>query len=59
MVLVSKILPNIQETVNLHYVHHRYTHLNAFHAAGECRRQVKNVTKYVKNVEIVDIHDHM
>ena len=22
--------------------------INAFHAAGECRRQVKNVTKFVK-----------
>ena len=29
---------------------------NAFHAAGECRRQVKNVTKYV---EIVEFHDHI
>ena len=33
--------------------------LNAFHAAGECRRQVKNATKFVKNVEIVKFHDHI
>ena len=33
--------------------------LNAFHAAGECRRQVKNVTKFVKNVEIVEFRDHI
>ena len=26
--------------------------LNAFHAAGECRRQVKNLTTFLKNVEI-------
>ena len=32
---------------------------NAFHAAGECRRQVKNVTKLVKNVKIVEFHDHI
>ena len=30
---------------------------NAFHAADECRRQVKNLTKFVKNVEIVEFHD--
>ena len=33
--------------------------LNAFHAAGECRRQVKNVTNFVKNVNIVEFHDHI
>ena len=33
--------------------------LLSFHAAGECRRQVKNVTKFVKNVEIVELHDHI
>ena len=33
--------------------------VNAFHAAGECRRQVKNVTKFVKNVKIVKFHDHI
>ena len=33
--------------------------INAFHAAGECRRQVKNVIKFVKNVEIVEFHDHI
>ena len=33
--------------------------VNAFHAAGECRRQVKNVTNYVKNVNIVEFHDHI
>ena len=32
---------------------------NAFHAAGECRRQVKKLTKFVKNVEIVEFHDHI
>ena len=33
--------------------------LNAFHAAGECRRQVKNLTHFVKNVKIVEFHDHI
>ena len=33
--------------------------LNAFHAAGECRRQVKNVKNVVKNVNIVGFHDHI
>ena len=32
---------------------------NAFHAAGECRRQVKNVTNLVKNVTIVEFHDYI
>ena len=32
---------------------------NAFHAIGECRRQAKNLTKCVKNVEIVEFHDHI
>ena len=33
--------------------------LNAFHVAGECRRQVKHVTKFVKNVKSVEFHDHI
>ena len=32
------------------------SHVNAFHAAGECRRQVKNVTNFVKNVKIVEFN---
>ena len=32
---------------------------SAFHAAGECRRQVKSLTKFVKNVEIMEFHDHI
>ena len=32
---------------------------NAFHAASECRRQVKNDTNIVKNVKIVEFHDHI
>ena len=32
---------------------------DAFHAADECRRQVKSVTKFVKNVEIVEFQDHI
>ena len=32
---------------------------STFHAAGECRRQVKNVTKFVKNVRIVTFYDHI
>ena len=27
---------------------------NAFHAAGECRRQLKNVSKFVKNIKILE-----
>ena len=30
--------------------------LNAFHAAGECRRQVKKLSKCAKNVKIVEFH---
>ena len=33
--------------------------VNAFHAAGKCRRPVKNLTKFVKNVKIVEFHDHI
>ena len=33
--------------------------LNAFHAAGECRRQVKNLTNFVKNFKIVEFHNHI
>ena len=40
-------------TVNNHQV------LNAFHAAGESRRQVKKLTKFVKNAETVELHDHI
>ena len=32
---------------------------NAFHAAGECRRQVKKLAKFVKNVDIVEFHDYI
>ena len=32
---------------------------NAFHAAGECRRQVENVTYLVINVKIVEFHYHI
>ena len=31
----------------------------AFHAAGECRRRVKYLTNVVKNVNILEIHDHI
>ena len=33
--------------------------INAFHAAGECRRQVNRITYFVKNVKIVEFHDHI
>ena len=33
--------------------------LNAFHAAGEYRRQVKNLTNLVKYVNILEFHDHI
>ena len=33
--------------------------VNVFHTAGECRRQVKNVTKFVKKIKIVIFHDHI
>ena len=32
---------------------------NTYHAAGECRRQVKNVTNLVKNVKIGEFHYHI
>ena len=38
---------------------HKTTHLNAFHAAGECRRQVQNFTKLSKNVKTLEFHDHI
>ena len=34
-------------------------HLNAFHVAGECRRQVKNVKNLVKNCKIVEFQYHI
>ena len=33
--------------------------VNAFYAVGECRRRVKNVTNFEKNVKIVEFHDHI
>ena len=33
--------------------------LNTYHAAGECRLQVINVINVVKNVKIVEFHDHI
>ena len=36
-----------------------FVFINAFHAAGECRRQVKNLTNVVKNVKIDEFHDHI
>ena len=35
------------------------SYINAFHATGECRRQVKNDTNFEKNVKIVKFHDHI
>ena len=32
---------------------------NAFHAASECRRQVKKLTNLVKKVKIVEFHYHI
>ena len=34
-------------------------HVNTYHAAGECRRRVKNLTNLVKNVKIVEFHSHI
>ena len=31
----------------------------SIHEAGECRRQVINVTHFVKNVNILDFHAHI
>ena len=33
--------------------------VNAFHVAGECRRQVNKLTNLVKNVNILEFHDHI
>ena len=33
--------------------------LNAFHVAGECRRQVIHLTNFVKNVNIAEFHGHI
>ena len=33
--------------------------VDAFHVAGECRRRVKHLTHFVKNVKIVEFHDHI
>ena len=33
--------------------------INAFHAAGECRRQVKQLINFVRKVKIVEFHDHI
>ena len=31
--------------------------INAFHAAGKCRRPVKNVTKFKENDNMLEFHD--
>ena len=33
--------------------------VNAFHVTGECRRQVNKLTNLVKNVKILEFHDHI
>ena len=38
---------------------HHIQSVNAFHAAGECRRHVKKLTHFVQNVKIVEFHDHI
>ena len=35
------------------------SYLIAFHAAGERRRQFKNITDFVNNIKIVEFHDHI
>ena len=40
------------------YLSHSTIQVNAFRATGKCRRQVKNVTNFVKNVNILEFHDH-
>ena len=35
------------------------TYVYAAHAAGECKRQVKNVTNLEKNVKICEFNDHI
>ena len=37
----------------------RHLYINAFHAAGECRRQVIDLTYFVKNVNILEFHGHI
>ena len=32
---------------------------NTYHAAGECRRQVNNLTHFVKKFNILEFHDHI
>ena len=32
---------------------------HAFHVAGKCRRQIKKLTKLVKDVNILEFHDHI
>ena len=34
-------------------------YIDVFRAAGECRRQVKNVTNFVNFFKIVEFHDHI
>ena len=34
-------------------------YVNPYHAAGECRRQVKKLTEFVKIVKIVEFHYHI
>ena len=43
-------------TFDIHCKNNSLADVNAFHAAGECRRQVKKLTYFVKNVEIVEFH---
>ena len=67
MFKLVKVIPIIVMTFNKFdifdnfHLSSAYTYrvVNAFRAAGECRRQVKNVTNLVKNVIIVELHDHI
>ena len=43
----------------MHQTNHHFTIEEASTRPGECRRQVKNVINVVKNVKIVEFHDHI
>ena len=61
--LYIKFLTNTDREMHLLHVVISFCYgwrsVNAFHAAGESRRQVKNETNFVKNVNIVEFHYHI
>ena len=46
-------------TILLSKTNTRILSVNTYHEAGESRRHVQNVTKFAKNVHLLELHDHI